>query len=108
VTRQVVGGKEFVAIFRAYMQVLELGEKTNINSTSIGIELDNNGTEVFSELQINSLLALLTKLKKDYNIPAQNIIGHADILHLHERKIQVNCFLENISRKWFCIWYDEF
>jgi N-acetylmuramoyl-L-alanine amidase len=59
--------------------VLELGEKTNINSTSIGIELDNNGTEVFSELQINSLLALLTKLKKDYNIPAQNIIGHADI-----------------------------
>jgi N-acetyl-anhydromuramyl-L-alanine amidase AmpD len=29
------------------MQVLELGEKTDINSTSIGIELDNNGTEVF-------------------------------------------------------------
>jgi N-acetylmuramoyl-L-alanine amidase len=60
------------------MQVLELGENTDINSTS-GIELDNNGTQVFSELQINSLLALLTKLKKDYNIPAQNIIGHADI-----------------------------
>jgi N-acetyl-anhydromuramyl-L-alanine amidase AmpD len=28
------------------MQVLELGENTDINSTSIGIELDNNGTEV--------------------------------------------------------------
>jgi N-acetyl-anhydromuramyl-L-alanine amidase AmpD len=29
------------------MQVLELGKNTDINSTSIGIELDNNGTEVF-------------------------------------------------------------
>jgi N-acetylmuramoyl-L-alanine amidase len=25
------------------------------------------------------LISTLTKLKKDYNIPAQNIIGHADI-----------------------------
>ncbi|HKO76979.1 MAG TPA: N-acetylmuramoyl-L-alanine amidase, partial [Flavobacterium sp.] len=55
------------------------GKNTDINSTSIGIELDNNGSEPFSDTQINTLLALLTKLKKDYNIPAQNIIGHADI-----------------------------
>lgn len=55
------------------------GKNTDINSSSIGIELDNNGSEPFSDTQINTLLALLTKLKKDYNIPAQNIIGHADI-----------------------------
>ena len=36
------------------------GKNTDINSTSIGIELDNNGSEPFSELQINSLIALLT------------------------------------------------
>src|SRR3970282_2586854 len=41
------------------------GKNTDINSSSIGIELDNNGTEPFTELQMNSLLALLTKLKKD-------------------------------------------
>ncbi len=55
------------------------GKNTDINSSSIGIELDNNGFEPFSDKQIISLLALLTKLKKDYNIPTQNIIGHSDI-----------------------------
>lgn len=55
------------------------GKNTDINSASIGIELDNNGKEPFSESQITSLLALLEKLKKDYNIPIQNIIGHSDI-----------------------------
>jgi N-acetylmuramoyl-L-alanine amidase len=53
-------------------------EKTDINSSSIGIELDNNGTEAFSELQITSLMALLVN-KKEYNIPTQNIIGHSDL-----------------------------
>ncbi len=55
------------------------GKNSDINSTSIGIELDNNGTEPFSDAQIKSLLSLLTKLKKTYNIPAQNFIGHSDI-----------------------------
>ncbi|NDP28804.1 MAG: N-acetylmuramoyl-L-alanine amidase [Flavobacterium sp.] len=55
------------------------GKNTDINSASIGIELDNNGIEPFSDKQILSLLALLSKLKKDYNIPTQNILGHSDI-----------------------------
>lgn len=55
------------------------GKNTDINSASIGIELDNNGTEPFSEAQINSLVALLARLKKEYNIPTANIIAHSDI-----------------------------
>jgi len=55
------------------------GKNTDINSTSIGIELDNNGIEPFSEPQIKSLLILLVNLKKKYNIPIQNFIGHSDI-----------------------------
>jgi N-acetylmuramoyl-L-alanine amidase len=55
------------------------GNLSDINSSSIGIELDNNGTEVFSETQLNSLLLLLENLKKAYNIPTANFIGHADI-----------------------------
>jgi N-acetylmuramoyl-L-alanine amidase len=42
------------------------GKDTDINSSSIGIELDNNGTEVF--------LTRSTKLE-EYNI---YIIGHSD------------------------------
>ena len=55
------------------------GSITDMNSCSIGIELDNNGSEPFQPAQISSLLALLTHLKKAYNIPASNFIGHQDI-----------------------------
>lgn len=55
------------------------GSITDMNSCSIGIELDNNGNEPFAPAQINSLLALLAKLKKAYNIPTSNFIGHQDI-----------------------------
>jgi N-acetylmuramoyl-L-alanine amidase len=55
------------------------GSVTDMNSCSIGIELDNNGSEPFKSAQINSLLALLAHLKKAYNIPAANFIGHQDI-----------------------------
>ncbi len=40
------------------------GNMTDINSSSIGIEIDNNGFEVFTEQQVSSLLILLGALKK--------------------------------------------
>jgi N-acetylmuramoyl-L-alanine amidase len=55
------------------------GNTTDLNSGSIGIELDNNGTEPFDEAQIQSLLRVLARLKKAYSIPAENFIGHSDI-----------------------------
>lgn len=54
------------------------GSVTDMNSISIGIEIDNNGNEPFTDPQINSLLALLAQLKKNYNIPQGNFIGHQD------------------------------
>jgi N-acetylmuramoyl-L-alanine amidase len=54
------------------------GSVTDMNSCSIGIEIDNNGNEPFTAPQINSLLALLTSLKKAYYIPQANFIGHED------------------------------
>ncbi len=55
------------------------GNNTDINSSSVGIELDNNGYEPFTEPQISSLLQLLGRLKRAYNIPVANFIGHGDI-----------------------------
>ncbi|MGV3762319.1 N-acetylmuramoyl-L-alanine amidase [Parapedobacter sp.] len=55
------------------------GSVTDLNSVSLGIELDNNGSEPFSEAQIHSLLHVLDTLKKKYNIPTANFIGHSDI-----------------------------
>ncbi|SHH03063.1 N-acetylmuramoyl-L-alanine amidase [Flavobacterium micromati] len=83
------------------------GKNTDINSTSIGIELDNNGIEPFSELQINSLLALLTKLKKDYNIPTQNIIGHSDIAPTRKVDPSVLFPWQTLAEKGFGVWPDE-
>lgn len=54
------------------------GNITDMNSCSIGIEIDNKGNEPYNDLQIKNLLALLAKLKKIYNIPQANFIGHQD------------------------------
>ena len=83
------------------------GKNTDINSASIGIELDNNGTEPFSQLQISSLLALLTKLKKDYNIPTQNIIGHSDIAPTRKKDPSASFPWRTLAEKEFGIWPDE-
>lgn len=82
------------------------GNNTDINSSSIGIELDNNGIEHFPEPQINSLLSLLTKLKKNYNIPDANFIGHADIAP--GRKNDPSRFFpwKKLSEQGFGLWYD--
>lgn len=84
------------------------GKNTDLNSCSIGIELDNNGTEPFSEMQINSLLALLTKLKKDYNIPQQNFIGHADIAPTRKKDPSALFPWKILAEKGFGLWPDEF
>jgi len=83
------------------------GRDTDINSSSIGIELDNNGAEPFSDSQINTLLALLTKLKKDYNIPAQNFIGHSDIAPT--RKVDPSKFFpwKLLALNGFGLWPDD-
>jgi len=55
------------------------GSVTDMNSCSVGIEIDNNGNEPYTPAQVRSLLALLGYLKKTYHIPQANFIGHQDI-----------------------------
>ncbi|GEC71922.1 N-acetylmuramoyl-L-alanine amidase [Flavobacterium flevense] len=83
------------------------GKNTDINSASIGIELDNNGIEPFSEAQITSLMALLSKLKKDYNIPAQNIIGHSDIAPTRKKDPSAQFPWKVLAENGFGIWKDD-
>ena len=51
----------------------------DLNSTSIGIELDNNGREPFAEPQIVALLALLADLRARYKLPATGFLAHGDV-----------------------------
>ena len=56
------------------------GGTRDLNSASIGIELDNNGNEPFAQPMIDTLLLLLEDLKTRYKIPAANFLGHGDIV----------------------------
>ena len=83
------------------------GRTTDINSCSIGIELDNNGSETFSTAQIKSLLSLLNRLKKEYNIPTENFIGHSDIAPERKNDPSV-CFpWKELAKKGFGVWPDD-
>ncbi len=55
------------------------GTITDVNSASIGIELDNNGDVPFPPQQIGSLINLLTDLTTRWHIPRAQIIGHEDM-----------------------------
>ncbi len=66
------------------------GSISDINSVSIGIELDNDGLAPFTEAQISGLLSLLGQLKKNYNIPTANFIAHADIAPSRKVDPQIN------------------
>jgi N-acetylmuramoyl-L-alanine amidase len=83
------------------------GNVTDINSVSIGIEIDNNGFEPFTNEQIESLLHLLQGLKKNYGIPAANFIGHADIAPTRKNDPNVYFPWKTLAEKGFGLWYDD-
>ena len=80
---------------------------TDMNSCSIGIEIDNNGNEPFTDTQINSLLLLLAQLKKNYNIPQANFIGHQDFAP--KRKPDPGPFFpwKTLAQHSFGYWSDD-
>lgn len=55
------------------------GGVSDLNSASIGIELDNDGKEPFSDAQIATLLWLLDDINTRLDIPKHLVIGHGDI-----------------------------
>lgn len=83
------------------------GSVTDMNSCSIGIEMDNNGTtDPWTDAQINSLTALLSTLKKKYSIPTANFIGHAD--YAPGRKNDPKNFpWKKLAEKGFGLWYSD-
>jgi N-acetylmuramoyl-L-alanine amidase len=82
------------------------GNISDMNSGSIGIEIDNNGSEPFTEAQMTSLLELLGRLKRTYNIPAANFIGHMD--WAPGRKVDPSRFFswQVLAEKGFGFWFD--
>lgn len=83
------------------------GGASDINSSSIGIEIDNDGYQPFTDAQINVLLGLLGNLKKNHGIPAGNFIGHSDIAPTRKVDPNVNFPWKLLAEKGFGNWYGD-
>ncbi len=83
------------------------GNDTDLNSSSIGIELDNNGTtDPWPDVQIAALIQLLTRLKENYNIPQANFIGHMDFAPTRKPD-PANFPWQRLAEAGFGFWYDN-
>ncbi|QAU34926.1 N-acetylmuramoyl-L-alanine amidase [Janthinobacterium sp. 17J80-10] len=80
--------------------------QTDINSASLGIELDNNGSEPFAEAQIEALLALLADIRQRHKIPAANFIGHADVAPTRKSDPSVFFPWQRLAQQGFGLWCD--
>jgi N-acetylmuramoyl-L-alanine amidase len=83
------------------------GNTTDLNSSSIGIELNNNGYQPFTEAQINSLTILLGRLKNAYKIPDANFIGHGDIAPTRKEDPNWRFPWKELSEKGFGLWWND-
>jgi N-acetylmuramoyl-L-alanine amidase len=87
--------------------VAKWGNNTDINSSSIGIEIDNNGVDSFSTAQINTLLQLLGNLRKAYAIPTANFIGHSDIAPTRKVDPNVTFPWKRLADSGFGHWWSD-
>ena len=78
----------------------------DLNSASIGIELDNDGREPFAEPQIAALLALLADLKARYKLSASSFLGHGDVAP--GRKVDPSAYFpwRRLAQHGFGLWCD--
>lgn len=83
------------------------GNDRDINSSSIGIELDNNGFDSFPDVQIRSLLTVLDTLKSKYGIPSANFIGHGDIAPTRKNDPNVHFPWQLLSQNGYGLWYGD-
>jgi N-acetylmuramoyl-L-alanine amidase len=83
------------------------GNLTDVNSSSIGIELDNNGFEPFADAQMNSLIHLLERLKKAHGIPTANFIGHEDVAPVRKNDPSIQFNWQLLANRGFGHWYND-
>jgi N-acetylmuramoyl-L-alanine amidase len=52
---------------------------TDINSSSVGIEIANQGDRPYQRAQMDAVIALSQSIVSRHGIPAHNVIGHSDV-----------------------------
>jgi N-acetylmuramoyl-L-alanine amidase len=83
------------------------GGNTDVNSISIGIELDNDGFEPFADAQIDALLALLADVIGRNHIPGANVLGHADVAPGRKTDPSARFPWRRLAEYGFGLWCDD-
>ncbi|HEY0504897.1 MAG TPA: N-acetylmuramoyl-L-alanine amidase [Lysobacter sp.] len=80
------------------------GGVADLNSGSIGIELDNDGVEPFSRAQIDTLLKLLDDITGRLDIPRHLVIGHGDIAPTRKRDPSALFPWQHLAQAGYGLW----
>lgn len=80
------------------------GGMTDLNSSSIGIEIDNDGSEPFTEPQMDAVLRLLQDLHTRLGIPRQRVIAHADLAPTRKRDPGAHFPWKRLADAGFGLW----
>jgi len=83
------------------------GISHDVNSASIGIELDNDGNTPFPEEQIESLLSVLKGIDSRWQIPTANYIGHADLAPTRKNDPNIHFPWSTLAENGFGYFYDD-
>lgn len=83
------------------------GGYNDINSLSLGIELDNDGREDFAPAQIESLLHLLADLCDRHAIPREAVIAHGDMAPTRKRDPSARFPWKRLAEAGFGVWYGD-
>lgn len=77
----------------------------DLNSVSLGIELDNDGSEDFAPAQITALKKLLADLCERHAIPRDAIIAHGDMAPTRKRDPSARFPWQELWQAGFGVWY---
>ncbi|MBA2238087.1 MAG: N-acetylmuramoyl-L-alanine amidase [Lysobacter sp.] len=83
------------------------GGIADVNSASIGIELDNNGQDPFTEPQIQALLRLLEDVTGRLGIARHLVIAHGDVAPARKRDPGVLFPWRRLAQAGFGLWPRE-
>lgn len=83
------------------------GGITDVNSASIGIELDNDGFSPFTEPQMVALERLLEDVLRRWGIPAEGVIAHSDLAPGRKGDPGPRFDWRRLSRSGLAIWPES-
>lgn len=84
----------------------EWGGAGDVNSRSIGIELDNDGRQPFAEPLMARLEALLRDVLARWQIPPEGVIAHADMAPARKSDPGPRFDWRRLARQGLAVWPD--